>query len=340
MDFHMEELNNTNIELWENFNQKMDEGTFYHTTKWKKILEQLGYNSHYYLIFDNDETVAICPFFEFNIKGFKGITTLPESDYNHLIIKNNDPNIINFIVKELESRAKENSWSFIILNSLDESFKDKLNVSFYPNFSMGTMVLDIKKLNPDKIWNEIFNAKKGQRRYIKRFENDGFQIRELSSKEDVKVFYEYYLRNIRHINGNEYPYSHFMDLYDIYPSKKLHSALLYKEDLIAGGFLNFLDESNKIMHSRYIGINRDLPNKYHIQYPLLWESIKKANELGYERVSFGSNVNDQSHPGYRLKKNFGAEYLNSYSILRPISRLFKLGHNVYRSINQVHNYGI
>ena len=169
MDFHMEELNNTNIELWENFNQKMNEGTFYHTTKWKKILEQLGYNSHYYLIFDNDETVAICPFFEFNIKGFKGITTLPESDYNHLIIKNNDPNIINFIVKELESRAKENSWSFIILNSLDESFKDKLNVSFYPNFSMGTMVLDIKKLNPDKIWNEIFNAKKGQRRYIKRF---------------------------------------------------------------------------------------------------------------------------------------------------------------------------
>ncbi len=34
------------------------------------------------------------------------------------------------------------------------------------------------------------------------------------------------------------------------------------------------------MHSRYMAINRNLPNKYHIQYPLLWESIKKANELG------------------------------------------------------------
>jgi hypothetical protein len=338
MNLHIEALNDTNIDKWENFNHEMNEGTFYHTTKWKKILESLGHISHYYLIFSGDEVVAICPFFEFNIKGFKGITTLPESDYNHLIIKDNDPHIINYIIKELESKAKKNSWSFIILNSLDKNFENKLNASFYPNFSMGTMILDIKKLNPDKIWNEIFNAKKGQRRYIKRFENDGFKIRELDSKKDIKVLYEYYQRNIKHINGTEYPYSHFMDLYNIYPSKNLHSALLCKEDFVAGGFLNFLDESTKTLYSRYIAINRDLPNKYHIQYPLLWESIKKANELGYKRVSFGSNVNDQSHPGYRIKKNFGAEYLNSYSILRPISRLFKLGHNVYRSINPVHNY--
>lgn len=338
MDLRIESLNKTNIDKWENFNHEMDEGTFYHSTKWKRILELLGYNSYYYLIFDGDETVAICPFFEFNIKGFKGITTLPESDYNHLIIKNNDPHIINFIINELKSRAKKNSWSFIILNSLDKSFENKLNVSFYPNFSMGTMVLDIKKLNPDKIWNEVFNAKRGQRKYITRFEKDGFQIRELDSKKDIKVLYEHYQRNIRHINGTEYPYSHFMDLYNIYSSKNLYSALLYKEDLIAGGFLSFLDESNKIMHSRYMAINRDLPNKYHIQYPLLWESIKKANELGYNRLCFGSNVNDQSHPGYKTKKNFGAEYLNSYSILIPISRLFKLAHNAYRSINPVHNY--
>jgi hypothetical protein len=97
MDLHIERLNNDNIELWEDFNQTMDDGTFYHTTKWKRILELLGYTPHYYLVFDGDETVAICPFFEFNIKSFKGITSLPDSDYNHLIIKDNDPSIINFI---------------------------------------------------------------------------------------------------------------------------------------------------------------------------------------------------------------------------------------------------
>ena len=101
MNLRIQELNNVNINVWDDFNQRMDEGTFYHTTKWKRILELLGYSSYYYLIFDGDEPVAICPFFEFNIKGFKGITSLPDSDYNHLIIKDNDPSIINFIRKEM-----------------------------------------------------------------------------------------------------------------------------------------------------------------------------------------------------------------------------------------------
>ena len=333
MDFRMEELNNTNIKIWEEFNQKINEGTFFHTTKWKKILELLGYNSYYYLIFDGDEPVAICPFFEINIKGFKGITTLPESDYNHLIIKDNDPHIIDFIRKELESKAKKKSWSFIILNSLDKNFEHKLNTSYSPNFSIGTMLLHMDKLSPDKIWNETFTAKKGQRRYITRFEEGGFQIRNIDSSKDIKTLYKYYKKNIRRIKGNEYPYSHFKDIYDIYSPENIHSALLCKDDFIAGGFLNFLDKSNKTMHLRYVAINRDIPNKYHVQHYLLWDSIKKAEELGYKRLCMGSTLNAQDHPSYKLKKNFGGEYLNNYSVLISTSKLFKLGHSVYRAIS-------
>ncbi len=335
MDLSIEALNNANIDKWEKFNHEMSEGTFYHTTKWKRVLELLGHNPHYYLIFDGDETVAICPFYEMKIRGFKGITTLPESDYNHLIFKDNDPAILEFIREGLESEAKKNSWSFIIFNSLDKNIGDKLDVSYYPNFSMGTMVLDLDHLNPDKIWDDVFTAKKGQRRYIKRFERDGFQIREIDSDEDIKILYDYYLKNIRHIKGNEYSYSHFKDLYDVYTSKNIYSTLLFKEDFIAGGFLNFIDKSKKTMYLRYVAINRDISNKYHVQYYLLWESIKKASEIGLKKLDMGSNVYDHNHPGYKLKRNFGAEYKNQYSIIRPISRLFKFGHNVYRSVNPV-----
>ena len=58
---------------------------------------------------------------------------------------------------------------------------------------MGTMTLNLEKLNPEKIWNEVFTAKKRQRRYINRFENDGFQVREVDSSKDIKILYEYYL---------------------------------------------------------------------------------------------------------------------------------------------------
>ncbi len=131
MDLRIEALNDANIDKWEIFNHEMSEGTFFHTTKWKKILESLGHIPHYYMVFSGDEVVAICPFFETNIKGFKGITPLPDSDYNHIVIKeDNQHNIIDFIRKELESRAKKNSWSFIILNSLDKNFENKLNDIF------------------------------------------------------------------------------------------------------------------------------------------------------------------------------------------------------------------
>ena len=41
MEFHIEELNKDNTQLWEKFNLESDEGTFFHTIKWKKILESL-----------------------------------------------------------------------------------------------------------------------------------------------------------------------------------------------------------------------------------------------------------------------------------------------------------
>ena len=109
--------------------------------------------------------------------------------------------------------------------------------------------------------------------------------------------------------------------------------MLFKDDFIAGGFLNFLDESKKTMYIRYVGINRDISNKYRVQYYLFWDSIKKANEMGFKKLDMGSNVYDQDHPGYKLKRNFGGEYQNSYSIIRPTSILFKLGHHIYRSFN-------
>ena len=332
MNFRIEELNDTNIKLWEKFNHEMDEGTFFHTTKWKQILESLGNIPHYFLIFDDDEPVAICPFFETRIKGFKGITTLPLSDSNHIIVRDNNSSIINFIRKELELRAKKKSWSFIIFNFLDKNFENKVNTTFFPNHSIGTMVLDIEKLNPDRIWNEIFTKKGKERTYINRFKREGFQIRDIKSLEDLKIFYRYYIKNIRHINGIEYPFSHFMDLYELYFPKNLHMNLLYKEDFIAGGSINFLDESKKTFHSRYLAFNRDMPLRYRVPHALIWEAIKKADKMGFKTVSLGSTVNDKNHPNYRLKKHFGSNYENVYSILIPTSKLFKLGHKIYTSI--------
>lgn len=335
MDFRVEMLDDTNVKIWEEFNQKMDEGTFFHTMEWKRILESLGYVPYYFLVFAGDEPVAICPFFETNIKGFKGISILPRSDYKHMVIKDNNPHIINFIRNELESKAKEKSWAFILLNSLNNDFKNNFDASYLNFPSTGTMVLDLEKLNLDKIWNEVFSTKKKQRQHINRLKNDGFQIKEVDSLKDMEIFYELYIKSMRHINGSEFPYSHFKDLYDLYFPKKMLITLLHKEDIIAGGLLNFLDESRKTIHIRYLALNRDVSKSRYRPTTLLdWDLAERAFELGYKRICFGATPNDQNDFNYRYKKDFGCNYWNVYSILKPTSKLFKIGYSLYGSVRQ------
>lgn len=332
MNFRIEELNDTNMELWEDFNQKMDDGTFFHSLKWKNVLELLGYNSHYFIVFSGDEPVAICPFFEMDIKSFKGITLLPRSDYNHMVIKDNDPYILEFVINELKSKAKEMSWSFILFNSLDENFKNYFKDSNLKYMTSGNMVLDLEKLNPDKIWNEVFSAKRGQRRFIERFERDGFQIRSLDSSEGMEQIYKYYSNNMKHINGIQSPYSHFMDLFNSYFPENMQITSLHKEDLFAGGSINFLDKSRKTMYLIYLAFNRELPNKYHVPYYMFWDAIKKAEELGFKRLCLGSTPVDPNHPTYKLKRNVGGNFENIYSVMMPTSRIFKFGHKIFSGI--------
>lgn len=333
MSYRLEYLNSTNAHLWEDFNQKSHEGTFFHTLKWKKILESLGYVSHYIIIFKDDELIAICPFFETYIKRFKGITTLLKSDYNHVIFKDNDPDAIQYLRKELVSIAKKNSWSFIVIHSLDCNFKNNFDTHL-EYISLGNMVLDIEKLNTDKIWNEVFTNKIRQRKFINRFRRDGFELEDLVSREDMKIFYDYYIKNIKFLKAEGYPYSHFRDLCNTYFPKNLNITLVHKKDVIAGGLLMFLDHSKKTMYIRYLALNRDLPNTYHTPYILYWDALEKANKLKFKKVCFGTTPKDHDNPNFRIKRNFGCNYENSYSILLPISKVFRVGYKFYTSIIQ------
>ncbi|MDL5501748.1 MAG: hypothetical protein QSU88_00880, partial [Candidatus Methanoperedens sp.] len=74
-------------------------------------------------------------------------------------------------------------------------------------------------------------------KYIKRFDNDGFIIKEINSTEDMKKFYMYYKRNIEFKKANPYLFSHFEDLLNTYSSEEMKLTLLYKDEIVAGGQL-------------------------------------------------------------------------------------------------------
>jgi hypothetical protein len=337
--YSIEDLSSENIKDWDNFNAIFKNGSFYHTIKWKNVLEKsFRFKQHCFLIRYKEKVISICPFFEVTIKGFKGLQLLPESDYNYLLLEENHLNvsIIKMILDKTQKIINDNKLSFNIVHTNNKKYEklfDKYNYLPYP--ITGNMEVDIRENSPDKIWNEIFSRKDNQRKYIKRFDSDGFKIKEINSKKDIEIFYKYYKENLEFIKAPFYSYSHFKNLLNTYSSDEMRITVLHKDEVIAGGLLAFQFPPKKTMYLRYLSLNRSLPNKYHAPFYLYWDAILKASQMKYNKVSFGGTPNNREEYNYRLKKKFGCAYKDIYSFIVQYSTKYKLGDKIYRFIKKI-----
>jgi len=86
--YDIEDLTELNKKEWDNFNEIIQDGSFYHTNRWKQILEKsFNLKSHSFIVRFKGEIVAICPIYELMINKYRGLENLPETDYNSVIIK-------------------------------------------------------------------------------------------------------------------------------------------------------------------------------------------------------------------------------------------------------------
>jgi hypothetical protein len=333
MDYHIEELSNKNATDWRKLCKESKEGGFFHTLEWKRILERsFNYKTYYFLLYRNNEPVALCPFYEASINGVRGLISLPDSDYNHIIIADrNDPLIAYHILGKCNEIAKENKLSFILITTFNELTRDYFSKYDPLPFPVGgNMALDLEEFSPDKIWNKIFSQR--DRKHVRRFENDGFKIKELNSIDDIKTFYKYYKANLESIDAAPYSFSHFEELLRTYSSTEMVLSLLYNNKIIAGGQLAFLYEPKKTVYLRYLSLNRELPNRYRPTTYMRWSWIRKASKMGYGRICFGRTPPDPNDIHYQLKEKFGCRYEKEYSLIFPRSHLFKIGYNIYYNI--------
>jgi len=56
--------------------------------------------------------------------------------------------------------------------------------------------------------------------------------------------------------------------------------------------------------------------------------------MGYDSINFGGTPYDADDIHYKLKTKFGCHYEKQYSIIFPLSPLFKLGYNTYRFLKK------
>lgn len=326
-DYHLERLSDENADEWDRYNSTSPEGGLFHSLKWKEIIEKgSDTRTQYYLLYKGEEVFGLLPLVEHNVHFFRGLSPVNDPQRLRAILRDySDPFAMQYVVDALQSiKFDRKPLSFVRLSVSNEETLDRITrYTLLRLPDIGDMVLDLSEVPPEELW-KTFSAKKGQRKFIRRFDENGFSVTEAESQEDLDQFYRYYAENIKRIGGTLQPYSRISDLRDSMPDD-VRITLLSKGSIVAGGMLMLSDRSRRTVYTTYLSLNRDLPKTYHPSYYLWWEAINWAWDHHLEKVSFGAQRLEEDNPRYRIKYDFGARFQPLYSGMIPLTKTFVLG---------------
>jgi serine/alanine adding enzyme len=311
---HVEELRNESE--WEDFAKNIPEATFYHTIKWKKIIEKsFGFVPAYFTVKDQGEVAGICPGFITAPWLLRTYNSLPNSDYGGPLFNNAHLVKGRTCLRDfLAEYCSENQISHAKLCFLGDVPKQFSDVPFtYTDRSKGIVEIDLKATPSEFIWTNLLSKK--IRQITRHFEKDSFRLEEIRSKSGLKEFYSLYDTNMRHIHAPAYSYSHFENMWNMLPSQEFRVWLIRGNQNI-GGSACFVHGER--LYLVYAGINRKLDlRRYNVMPYLCWNLIRWAEEHGLRYVSMGSTPSDPTNTYHHLKMRFGAKFLQQDTALVP-----------------------
>jgi hypothetical protein len=342
MEYHVEELGDSNAADWDHVNEIAEDGSFCHSLKWKEVLERtFGYQARYFLVYRDHQPIALFPLYKTKIKWFSGLTTLPMSVYDHILVTDKqDPMIIEQALSKIKDLMKREELCFANLGLTAEM------KNYFPDLSAtlfttgGNMVLNLRENSTDKIWTSLsYN----QRSKIRRFEKDGFTVHEADSTEELNTFFRYCAKHMNYVNTRRrqssdkqwYPtgFKFEHELIRVYKNEVV-VAMLRRNQQIAGGALYVLFTPTRKMYGRILWSNRELPNRYNPTSALSWYGVRRASEMGFSTFCFGDTQDDPNSIHYITKAKFGAQFQRKYAVIFSRSRVFNLAYDAFRFARQ------
>ena len=332
-------------EEWERFVADSSSGTFYHSLRWKKVLEDaFSLETEYLVVRDSSgELVGVCPFaITSKLKAFRILDSLPESDFGGpLVSEETSVEALQALNSFLPELCHQKGITYAKVRCPGESIMSNFRAKgMTVDTSTGSVNLYLEQTPSNFLWDEVFTQKSGQRTYIRRFEKDGFQNIEARDLGDLDTFYRLYRSNMTYIGGAPHPYSFFRLLWDdLYP-EYFNIMLTVGNGRCIGGEGYFIYPPAKTAYQIYIGLDRNVETQYRTYFYLSWGLIKWCEARGLKVVSFGGTPSDTSSPNYLSKSRFGAAFNQDYVVCLPFDRprflaregALKLGRFIHRRL--------
>ncbi len=316
---------------WDNFVADSPDGTFFHTIKWRDVIERsFPYQSSYLCIRDSSgQLVGVCPFFiTKKLWPFKVLDSLPDSDLGGPLFKEEYKKdaakvLVNYLI-ELGAN-KGIAYTKMRLSDLEACEYLRTNDSKVDDAS-GTMILDLCETPVDYIWNNVFEHK--QRKYINRFDHDGFKTTNGTDMHELEIFYNLYCNNWGN-GGTPFNLKYLENIYNLLYPSNFSITLIGNDDKCIGAGLNFIYRQKKTMYMAGVALDKEMSSRYKIYYKLRWETIKYAHSMRYHYVSLGPTSSDKSEIHHNIKRKFGARFDQEYCLyIVNNNYLFSLRANV------------
>lgn len=156
------------------------------------------------------------------------------------------------------------------------------------------------------------------RQCIRKAERSEMQIREGETKEDLKAFYDLYVKHRQQLHLPPHPYRFIQKLWEKLRPKGLIDLFgAVYQDRYVGAI--FLTKFKRRMAAEYLVTEKEFL-QYRPNNLLLWYTLKKMCHEGYKEFDFGRTHN-ANRGLLRFKKEWGSKEENLYQIVIPYRKL-------------------
>ncbi|MBN1308721.1 MAG: GNAT family N-acetyltransferase [Chitinispirillaceae bacterium] len=308
MEYEHEFVNPVGATQWDEFVAGSENYSFFHSSLWAKTLvDTYGFLPFYYLGKTGGKPVAAIPLMEVaNIFGQKHGVSLPFSDFCLPIYS--DKPAFDAAFESVKGLAKKRKWRSISLRGNAPFTIDEKKTSF--------CFRHIVPLQSDV--DGLFAKLKGKTRvHIRKAIKSGVTVTFDTSFDAMEMFYRLNCRTRKRHGLPPQPFSFF---------KNFHRILIASGhgEIALGTYDNRVICTDIFLHSgtaayyKY-GASDAAFNRTGSNYLILWEAIKKYNDLGYEKLCLGRT--EASHSGLlQFKAGWGAEQYTVRTYIFDVAR--------------------
>jgi len=316
-------------EEWNEVVIKAEEGTFFHTYDWSKVLTDCGkkgesYCSRHILIKDQelDRLVGVLPLL---LTRKHRLISLPYGDYGGPCIDPNVSrrNVLEIMFNEVEEMAKKGA-KMTFLKSLPREDLEWLSLHGYAKTPENyTFILSTRHATLDSLWRKF---QRSPRQCVRRAWKKGVTVEEAAQKDLMKEYYQIYIETMKRLGASIRPFLFFEILWDILAKKGLMKLLLAKyEGKYIAGIIAF--PWKRTLH---LYANASLKEYQNLSsnYLLCYTAIEWAFKHKFD-IDFGLSPLNKNSGLYQFKKRWGGTPELLFSASKNYVKLAKLHRAVW-----------